>query len=915
MSAEIQKLYIAYFNRPADPGGLAYWTDQLAKGATMTTIANSFSASAEYQAIYAGKSNLVLIDQLYQNLFGRTADVGGLLFWSNEMLAGRVTITTVASALSSGTTAGSADNIAINSKIAAASAFTAAIDTAPELLAYSGTAATAQASAWLSTVTTAATLATAITPATLAAAVASSVASSTVSTGSTFTLTTGIDNFTGTANNDIFNANADAASASNNISGSDILNGGAGTTDNLSIRVTDMTTGGTASVAPSMTAIELLTIDSDESVAKEYFTLSAAGATGITNIISSGSVAGSQIAVTNVVASAAVGMTNTKGQMAVDFASTVFASTSATDTIAVNLVGAGDTASGGTAATLWLDGGYSAGGTAVGTSDNTLEILTITSNTTASRVDMLGGSAVKTLNISGNANLTLTDTNNSFAAVTTVNASTLTGALDINVAASTANITITTNTGDDRVNAGAVSTNLTDLDTLTLGTGTDTVAVSNSSFDAAALTIIKAKLTSAEVLELNGTLASASYSFADIGIISSLNFTGTNTGTAGASGADAGGDGTNGGVTVTMTGLESGDSITFSASTTGGAGGTASTAASAGQGGAALSITPNIDGGSDSITITLTGGVSITGGAGGGVIVAGSTGATSGLGGNGISASSVETINIVSSGTSANTIAGGAAGATGGSGVAAALAAGSSILVNTNGTINVTGARDINIGTIAGTNASVNASSFTGKLTVTGEAGNNTITGGSAVDTIDGAAGIDTITGGGGADIINFKLGTGTTDSQSNFINLGATANSTADSGTGLSVDSITDYTKGTDLISITSSAAAAVTLAAANVTANATASAGVSAISSGGKATFVAADDTLMEMAIATAMGIKANTSTAGDLAYFELSGSSYLFVSDATDGLTDGDLLVKLTGVTGLTAVAFSSGDVILS
>ena len=80
MSAEIQKLYIAYFNRPADPGGLTYWTAQLAGGATMTQIANSFSASAEYQAIYAGKSNLVLIDQLYQNLFGRTSDAGGLLY-------------------------------------------------------------------------------------------------------------------------------------------------------------------------------------------------------------------------------------------------------------------------------------------------------------------------------------------------------------------------------------------------------------------------------------------------------------------------------------------------------------------------------------------------------------------------------------------------------------------------------------------------------------------------------------------------------------------------------------------------------------------------------------------------------------------------------------------------------------------
>lgn len=907
---QIQNAYVAFFNRPADTAGLNYWSSY---AGSSSDLLNTFAQSAEYTSLFTGLNNTQAVNLVYNNLFGRDADLAGLNYWVGQLTAGSIKIGNMADAVNKG--AQSTDATIVTNKTAAAVAFTNSLDTVAKVVAYSSLSSTGLAAVktWLSGVTTSDTL-TSSTSSTGLASINATVSANTAATGTTFTLTSGIDNFTGTANTDTFNANADAATASNTLNGSDILAGGAGT-DTLSVRVTDMTTGGTAAVAPSMSAIEVLTIDNDESVTKEYFMLSLAGATGITNINSSGAVAGSQTAVTNVVASAAIGMTNTKGQMAVDFASTVFASTSATDTIAVNLVGAGDAASGGTAATLWLDGGYTAGGTAVGTSDNTLEILTITSNTTASRVDMLGGSAVKTLNISGNANLTLTDTNNSFAAVTTVNASTLTGALDINVAASTANITITTNTGDDRVNVGEVSTNLTDLDTLTLGTGTDTVAVSDSSFTAADITIIKAKLTSAEVLELNGTLASASYSFADISIISSLNFTGTNTGTAGASGADAGGDGTNGGVTIAMSGLESGDSITFSASTTGGAGGTASTAASAGQGGAALTITPNIDGGSDSITITLTGGVTVRGGAGGGVIVAGSTGATSGLGGNGISASSVETVNIVSTGTSANTIAGGAAGATGGSGVAAALAAGSSILVNTNGTINVTGTRDINIGTIAGTNASVNASSFTGKLTVTGEAGNNSITGGSAVDTIDGAAGIDTITGGGGADIINFKLGTGTTDSQSNFINLGATANSTADSGSGLSIDSITDYTKATDLISITGSDAAAVTLAAANVTANATASAGVASISSGGKATFVAADDTLVEMAIATAMGIKANTSTAGDLAYFELSGSSYLFVSDATDGLSDGDLLIKLTGVTGLTAVAFSSGDVILS
>jgi len=85
MSAEIQKLYIAYFNRPADPGGLTFWTKQLAAGTSMAQIANSFSASAEYQAIYNGASNFELVVKLYQNLFGRTPLAGEASWWSDQI--------------------------------------------------------------------------------------------------------------------------------------------------------------------------------------------------------------------------------------------------------------------------------------------------------------------------------------------------------------------------------------------------------------------------------------------------------------------------------------------------------------------------------------------------------------------------------------------------------------------------------------------------------------------------------------------------------------------------------------------------------------------------------------------------------------------------------------------------------------
>ena len=63
-----------------------------------------------------------------------------------------------------------------------------------------------------------------------------------------FTLTTGIDNFTGTANNDTFNAyfNQTNASTDSTMGASDIIDGGAGTSDTLNV-----TTAGTGLSAPS----------------------------------------------------------------------------------------------------------------------------------------------------------------------------------------------------------------------------------------------------------------------------------------------------------------------------------------------------------------------------------------------------------------------------------------------------------------------------------------------------------------------------------------------------------------------------------------------------------------------------------------------------------------------------------------
>ncbi|MCC6073470.1 DUF4214 domain-containing protein [Massilia sp. GCM10020059] len=168
---EIQKLYVAYFNRPADPGGLAFWEGvvEAANGST-TAVAAAFAASAEYQAEYAGMSTADIINQIYINLFGRSAEPTGLAFWANAVANGAVTIDTAVTTIAAG--AQGTDKVAFDSKVTYASAFTAALDTPAEQAGYAGEFANDAAKAIVAGIKTAAQLTAALVPATLAASVA-----------------------------------------------------------------------------------------------------------------------------------------------------------------------------------------------------------------------------------------------------------------------------------------------------------------------------------------------------------------------------------------------------------------------------------------------------------------------------------------------------------------------------------------------------------------------------------------------------------------------------------------------------------------------------------------------------------------------------------------------------------------------
>jgi hypothetical protein len=515
------------------------------------------------------------------------------------------------------------------------------------------------------------------------------------------------------------------------------------------------------------------------------------------------------------------------------------------------------------------------------------------STTGASTIKTLTASSAKTVNITAAGTTTFSATD--LAAIVTINASASTGSVRVATEASSA-VTFTGGAGGDKITIGAI-TELTIDDQLDGGAGTDILVTSATSLDSTALAAIARDTSNFERLESSATTA-VTFDMTDLAIWDSVSLTGAMTGVAGtgASGGESGGNA--GSVGHTISGIDVGDSLIISGALIGGAGEiiTARTAeVDGGDGNDALYLVPELDNGSNSYQITFS--ANITGGAGGGY--SGTTAisaASAGDGGDGIEAASFETLTLITTQDSTAsltslTLAGGASGTTASS--AAAGTAGASVRMNTNGVINVQGAINLDLGTIAGTNVSVNASTFTGELTVVAEAGANVLTGGTGNDLFTGLKGLDTYTLGEGADRVVIGIDTTTTSSD-------APAN-------GTSFENITDFAKSTDMLDFLAANDSALS---ETIVQNSSTTTGTAAINAEGIASFASADDTLAERITAAEAGIAAGgTATAGQFAVFEFSGSTYVFVSNGSDGVEAGDVVVKLVGVTGISDTTIDS------
>lgn len=147
----VQRIYLAYFGRPADPSGLLYWSERYRAASlpatvdevvqrynadpTLRAFVDVFGQSQESKDLYPG-DNDSFIRAIYSNLFSREADAVGKAYWVQLLNAGAITRPIAALTIMSG--ARSTDITIVDKKAAAATFFTQSLDTPARTQTYDG---------------------------------------------------------------------------------------------------------------------------------------------------------------------------------------------------------------------------------------------------------------------------------------------------------------------------------------------------------------------------------------------------------------------------------------------------------------------------------------------------------------------------------------------------------------------------------------------------------------------------------------------------------------------------------------------------------------------------------------------------------------------------------------------------------
>ena len=536
----VAALYTAIFNRAPDLAGLNFWTTQLNAGTSFASIAAGFAQHEVFTTGIGALSNAAYVTALYTNILGSAGDTAGIAYWTARLAGGESKASVVADFVHGSLTIDIPALLAAGS-ITAADAVAAQIrqDTltnkattgvyyATTLGAASNlnpnTVATSKAGLLADPAYNASVNAIAGVDNTAASVQAAKDAINVaVGTGNpvnallgqTLTLTLNQDTLAGGVSNDNFVANGlqnNIGTLSNSLQSADTLNGGSGA-DTLKATLVEIVT-----VTPTLNSIENVNV-----TFAEAGTLDLANATGTTTLTATGSTAAGVFDTVGTIANLVVAnqsqdvtfddSTATAVKLTLDTvgkaagpATTVTVANAVATTLNVTANNAIETIAGLTAVTNL---------SVAATGASNLNSADLAATVTSATVTGAG-----TVNLSGGT----------YAALTTLNASTNTGGVTATVSA--AALTVTGGTGVDVITyaAAPAATAVVNLgagnDTLILGAapaagvtlnggdGTDTLALAAANYaTVAAFTAPNlAKITGFEVLSITdaGGLADAS---------------------------------------------------------------------------------------------------------------------------------------------------------------------------------------------------------------------------------------------------------------------------------------------------------------------------------------------------------------------------------------------------------------------
>lgn len=512
----VQKIYIAFYQRPADPAGLKYWAERIDQaGGDAQAVVSAFATSPEAVALYGTIDDTTIgsvIDKIYDALFNTTPDDAGKKFYVDGFKAGTFTAGTIALNVLNGATGD--DAVAIANKLQVSNEFTQQIDGRPLNdpyfgagtkfnVTYAGDADAQAARDLLKTVTF--SPASVLDPAEVTAQIIAKIADPTdpiVNKGSAFTLTTGAD--MATANQfDAPTVVTQVGAQIDTLQSTDKLTG---TGDNPTLNAILSTN---VIATPTLSGIE--TINVQAQVGARTLNLSKAVGVKALNVDSSQQ----SLTVQGVTSLVNVSVANgadvgpTEMDTLIQFADSVV--TGAADTAKVTLTNNGS-------ALVASDQFINLRGTSAGGFE-TLEITATGANRIAEILSDVGvgldvgagaTNSVRTIKVDGEGSLRV---QNALTSTTTFDASANKGGVNVTLD-NAGDITVTGGEGNDTFNLGA---NLTNTDKVDGGAGRDTVSVS-----AGTGLGVGNKVSNVEILRVNGAATSFTFDNDDITTIDAI---------------------------------------------------------------------------------------------------------------------------------------------------------------------------------------------------------------------------------------------------------------------------------------------------------------------------------------------------------------------------------------------------------